>query len=540
MIARDLVPAVLRAEWAREGHYPDRDLFGLFDEQACAHPEREAVVDDTSRVTYAELGSASRRLANQLADAGIRPGEVVAVQLPNSWQACAAQLAVAATGAVCLTYPMTAWERESEELLGRSGAVAAIVPGHWAERDYVGMVEGLRRRLPALRRPFAMGAERRGAVRLEPESGEDRWRRRRIDANGPACILVSSGTEALPKLVLYSHNGMAGGRGNFLGAFGVEEMRCWVLVPLASGLGSNGVCSVLARHGRTLVLSGSFSPDRTAMGLGERRPTHLLGVPAMLRLLLASPRLPEADISSLRMVLLGGASAPETLIREVEERLGCPCILGYGSADGVNVHPQLDDPPDKRYRTVGRPSPGLSSVRIVDPFGGDVEPGQVGEIWARGPISPLSYCNSPELDARYRTEDGWLKTGDVGYLDGEGYLVVAGRIKDVIIRGGQTISSAQVEDRIQGYPGVLLAACVGMPDEVLGERVCAFVAMREGAEAPELEELRRHLLDGGLDRHCLPERLEVVSEMPMNASGKIVKRHLLARLGVPVASEARG
>src|SRR5262249_15459570 len=162
----------------------------------------------------------------------------------------------------------------------------------------------------------------------DPLAGDDRWRRRRIDPNGPASILVSSGTEALPKLVLYSHNGMAGGRGNFIGAFGVEGMRCWVLVPLASGLGSNGVCSGLARHGQTLILSSSFSPDRTALGLGERRPTHLLGVPAMLRLVLASPRLPDADASSVRTVLLGGASAPEGLIREVEERLGCCCILG--------------------------------------------------------------------------------------------------------------------------------------------------------------------------------------------------------------------
>ena len=181
MIARDLVPASLRSEWGRAGHYPDRDLFGLFEERACMHPDREAVHDDSGRVTYAELAAATRRLANQLADAGIRPGEVVAVQLPNSWQACAAQLAVAATGAVCLTYPMTAWERESEELLGRSGAVAAIVPGHWAERDYVGMVDGLRRRLPALRQPFAMGAERRGAVRLDPLAGDDRWQCQHLD-----------------------------------------------------------------------------------------------------------------------------------------------------------------------------------------------------------------------------------------------------------------------------------------------------------------------------------------------------------------------
>jgi non-ribosomal peptide synthetase component E (peptide arylation enzyme) len=540
MIPHDLVPAALRSEWSRAGHYPDRDLFGLFEDHAGAHPDRDAVVDDSGAVDYATLAAAARRLANQIAGAGVRPGEVVAVQLPNSWEACAVQLAVAAIGAVCLTYPMTARERESAELLGRSGAVAAIVPAHSTEHDHVTMVAGLGRRLPALRRILAVGGERRGAVRLDPLAGDDRWRRRRIDPNGPASILVSSGTEALPKLVLYSHNGMVGGRGNFMGGFGPEGMRCWVLVPLASGLGSNGVCSVLARHGSALVLSSRFSPDRTVAALAERRPTHLLGVPAMLRLLLASPQLERADLSSLRAVVLGGASAPQALMHEVEERLGCRCILGYGSADGVNCHPRLDDPPDKRYTTVGRPSPGLSSIRIVDESGRDQPVCQPGEIWARGPISPLGYFNSPELNARYRTEDGWLRTGDVGLIDEDGYLVVAGRTKDVIIRGGQTISSARIENLILGHPDVLLAACVGAPDDLLGERVCAFVVARPGAPRPGLEDLRDFLLLAGLDRHSLPERLEIVPEMPVNASGKIVKRHLLARLGVPAAGEVGG
>jgi acyl-CoA synthetase len=287
---------------------------------------------------------------------------------------------------------------------------------------------------------------------------------------------------------------------------------------------------VLARHGVTLVLASSFSPDRTAAGLGDLRPTHLIGVPAMLRLLLASPVLEGADTSSLRVVVLGGASAPASLLHAIEDRLGCQCVLDYGSADGVNCHPLLDDPPDKRYSTVGRPLPGLSSVRIVDEHGRDLPPGEPGEIWARGPISPLRYYNSPELDARYRTEDGWLKTGDIGVLDADGYLVVAGRSKDVIIRGGQTISPAHVESLVMGHPDVVVAACVGVPDELLGERICACIVLRAGAEPPDLEGLRAFLLAAGLDRHLLPERLEVLPELPVNASGKVVKRRLMAQL----------
>jgi non-ribosomal peptide synthetase component E (peptide arylation enzyme) len=531
--AQDLVPASLRAEWRQLGYYPGRDVFGSFEDHALADPDKPAVVDDSGTVRYAGLAAAARRVANRLADAGVWPGDVVAVQVPDSWQMCAAQLGVTAVGAVCLPCPMAAWKPEMTELLGRSGAVAAIVRGRHGDRDLAAMLGSLRGRVPSLRHIFVLGeGGGAGVVPLELVAGDDRWRRREIDADDPAWIMVTSGSESLPRLVLYSANALVGARGNFLGAFGTDGMRCWACVPQGAAFASDAVSAVLARHGATLILSSSLSPDRLAAGLGERRPTHMLTVPSMLRMLLASTVLPRAGSSSLRVIVLAGERAPAAWLQEAEKRMGCRVVPDYGGADGVQCHPLLDDPPEKFSSTNGRPSPWLADIRVVDAEGHDLGPNQPGEIWARGPVTPMCFVNSPELDARYRTPDGWAKTGDQGVIDSDGYLLVLGRLDDLIGRGARSISASQLEELILTHPGVLHAACVGVPDDVLGERVCACVVPRPGCRPPELAELRELLGEAGIDRDCLPERLEIVAYMPTSATGKILKRRLLELLGV--------
>jgi non-ribosomal peptide synthetase component E (peptide arylation enzyme) len=540
MNAPDLVPAELRAEWRRLGYYPGLDFFGSFEDHALAHPNRPAVVDDSGTVCYGGLAAAARRVANRLADAGVSPGDVVAVQVPDSWQVCAAELGVTAVGAVCMPIPMAAWERELTELLGRSGAVAAIVRGRHGDRDQAAMIESLRDRLPALRHIFVLGEGGTGSIHLDLLAGNAGWRRREIDPDAPAWIMVTSGTESLPKLVLYSANATVGARGNFVGAFGTDGMRCWVCVPQGGAFASNAASGVLARHGATLILSAAFSPDRLAAGLGERRPTHMLMVPTMLRMLLASEGLRRADTSSLRVIVLAGERTPASWLQDAEKRLGCRVVPDYGGADGVQCHPLLDDPPDKFYSTVGRPSPRLADIRIVDADGRDLGPNQPGEIWARGPVTPMCFVNAPDLNARYRTADGWAKTGDEGMIDGDGYLHVLGRIKDIIKRGGLSISAAHLEELIQVHPAVLHVACVAVPDEILGERVCACLVPRPGCQPPDLAELRAFLEKAGIDRHRLPEQVEVVPHMPTSPTGKVMKRRLLELIGTSQPVPAAG
>jgi len=212
-------------------------------------------------------------------------------------------------------------------------------------------------------------------------------------------------------------------------------------------------------------------------------------------------------------------------------------VNGYGCSDGAICMTGWDDPPEKIAATVGRPSPSLCQIRILDDDGKELPVGEVGEVCAQGPMSPLRYFNSPELDARYRFDGGWVRTGDLGALDEDGYLRIAGRKKDIIIRGGYNISPAETEAALLTHPAVAEAACVGMPDERLGERMCAFVVLRDGHPLPPLADIDQHLTGVGLARIKCPERIEAIDAMPLNPTGKILKRVLRERIGEILAGE---
>ncbi len=533
----DVVPARVREEWTRSGHYPGKDLFRCFEEHALSAPYRPAVIDDSETVDFASLASAAKRVANALVAAGLADGEVVGIQLPNSWQACAVELGVAAAGAVSLPFPTGRGRRDVKSLLSRSEAAAVVVGNGDSSCDNAAVLRSLRDELPLLRHVFALPNHDRDFLALGPvlsgAAGSDAWSPRFLDPDTPGRVLVSSGTEAEPKMVVYSHNGMVGGRGNFIAALNPtgRPMRAFFLVPLGSSYGSNATCSTLARHGATIVLMSRFEAERALASIHEHRPTHILGVPAMFQMMLDCPKIRQVDLSCVEAVVSGGATISTSTVREIEAVFGATFVNLYGSADGTNCHTKPGDGPDRRYTTVGRPNPAVASMRIVDDQGEDLPAGAPGEIWSRGPISPMCYLNAPELDQRYRTEGGWVRTGDVGVLDEEGYLSVVGRMKNIIVRGGENISPEEVENLLHGHPSVLHAACVGMPDRRLGEKMCAFVVPRQGSRPPTLDELTAFLLEEkGLSKHKLPERLELLRELPFNPAGKVLTRVLQERV----------
>ncbi|GLY47353.1 class I adenylate-forming enzyme family protein [Lentzea sp. NBRC 102530] len=487
----DLVPAALRHQWAELGHYPDRDIYDLFAVRVFLDPLRTAVIDDDGELTYGQLNELALRMAANLAARGVRPGDVVAVQLPNGRYAVAADLAVAAVGGVMLPFPVGRGENEARSLVRRSGAVGLIAddPGRaWTTAELLA---------PA------------GVV--EPV---------RSDPNGPARILVSSGSEAEPKMVLYSHNALLGGRGAFVGRLipPGEELRALFLVPLASSFGSNGTTVTLARHGGTLVLQGKFTPESTVELIERARPTHLFGVPTMFKMLLSQP----GDYSSIRVIAPGGAQLDAATAQACREFFDAIVVNVYGSADGVNCHTALDDPPGSG---AGRPNPAVAEILVVDDARQPLPAGEVGEIIARGPMSPLRYVDD-DLNARYRTEDGWVRTGDLGVFDEAGYLSVVGRRKDIVIRGGANISPAEVEQALAAHPSVRDVACVGVPDELMGERLCACLVVSEPVTVAGLGEFL-----SGLARYKHPEHLLVLPEFPLNPAGKVDRDalRLLAR-----------
>ncbi|GAA3761153.1 hypothetical protein GCM10022402_43680 [Salinactinospora qingdaonensis] len=535
VVLADQVPAALRRAWVTQGHCPDRDTFSLFSEHAAAHPARPAVIDTEGTLDYAALDAVARRIALALLAAGLGPTDIVAIQVPNGRRAVAAELAVAAIGALALPYPCGRGRSDSLALLGRSRASAVIAADRAGELRPAAELAALRDHLPHLREILVFGAAPPGCRRLPEEDTLPGWQPAAVDAEAPARVLVSSGSEAEPKMVAYSHNAMCGGRGNYIGALhgGAEPMRALLLAPLASSYGSCGSVT-LARHGGTLLVLDVFDPAAALEMIERHGPTHVYGVPTMLSRIAALAG-PGGVAHPPRAVVASGAALHAETAASCRDRFGCPVINVYGSADGVNCHTGADESAVAEG-VVGHPDPAVAEIAVTGPDGEPLPEGREGEIRARGPMTPLCYVNAPELDARYRTSGGWVRTGDRGVLLSDGALRVVDRIKRVVIRGGYNISPLEVERHISTHPDVADVSCVAVPDAELGERLCACVAQPPAAAPLTLPDLTDYLeRQRGLERRKLPEKLLVLPELPLGPTGKVC-RHTLADLASGAAT----
>ncbi|MFJ6419426.1 class I adenylate-forming enzyme family protein [Streptomyces hydrogenans] len=517
----DRVPRADREAWEVLGLCPDADLFTLFRHHALAFPEREALVDDRGTLAYGELHAEVLRVAALFAEAGLGARDVIALRLPNGRAAVVAELAVYALGAVALPYPLGGGVRDTRTLLSRSRAGGAVLadPGDLAAAAELPFLRAVFTTLP-IPPPGVRRLDRAvpgGAFRpAEPPAG----------ATAPARLLVSSGSETEPKMVAYSHQAMAGGRAAYvraLAGFPAAPPRFLVLVPLASSYGSLGVPVALAALGATLVVRERFDAREALRAIADHRPTHVFGVPTMLRRMADLPRRPGEDINCLRALVSSGAALPASTATACRERFGVPVVTVYGSSDGVNCHTA-----EPSGETAGTPDPAVAAIRIVRPDGTPADPGEPGEIQARGPMTPLCYVGAPELDARYRTSTGWVRSGDLGALDADGRLRVLGRLRNVVIRGGLTLSPAEVEQELGTDPRIAEAVCVPVPDEEFGERLCACVRPAPRAPRPTLEAVTAHLRDRGLERRKFPEYLLVLDRMPLGPTGKVCRRTLAA------------
>ncbi|MFF0750799.1 class I adenylate-forming enzyme family protein [Streptomyces sp. NPDC004267] len=534
----DLLPAGLRRSWAVDGTCPDLDLYSLFRARQIADLHRTAIHDAKGTLCYTALDRRARSLAEGLRGLGIVPGDVVAVQLPDRRDAVIADLAIAALGAVALPFPVGRGAVEAECLLRRAKAVAVIAATEHRSRTPAAGLVTIAPALPALRHVISAGPGTppagtiplRELLRTDPTG----FVPARPDPDSAARILVSSGSEAEPKMIAYSHNALAGGRGNFFASLipDATPPRCLFLVPLASAFGSNGTAVTLARHGGSLVLLDHFTPEAALAAMREHAPTHVLGVPTMIRMMLEHKERTGERVPAPTALVLGGAPLDEATASAAAEAFGCHVVNLYGSADGVNCHTGLDHkvpPTDRSGVVAGRPDPRVAEIRVVDTETHEPLPGgRTGEIVARGPMTPLCYVAAPELDARYRTPEGWVRTGDLGHLDEDGVLHVVGRLKDVVIRGGANISPAEVERELAGHPAVRDVVCVGVPDPLMGERLVACVVVRGGA-APTPDDLGAHLTARGVDRYKHPEHVLLVDALPLTAAGKTDRAALRRR-----------
>jgi acyl-CoA synthetase len=530
----DLVPQVLRQEWTARGWCPGEDTFSVFAARAQQHLDKVAVIDDRGATSYERLHREALSIAKALLAQGVGAGDIVGIHLPNRHEVCAVELGVAAIGAASIAFPIMYREREVGSLLGRSRAIACVTVHSYNGFDHAKLVHKLIGELPDLRSCFVLDGEATGCISLDavladvPQSGGDRERLwSDPDPSAAARIMVTSGTEGEPKMVQYHHHALIGGIANQLTVIGGDSsMRLLLLPPISSGFGSLATFSVIARHGATVILTETFHPTNVLRMIDTHRVTIVGAVPAMMHVLLADDPAAVADMSALRTIYLAGAPIPRALVERTMAAFRCHVVSAYGCSDGAFCCTRPEDPTDKIATTVGRPADMVCSFKIVGPDGNEREPGEIGEIWARGPISPLAYLHSPDLDRRYRDPVGWTKTGDLGTLDADGYLRIVDRLKDIIIRGGFNISPAEVEGELICHPAVSQAACVGTPDERLGEVTRACITLRPAAAAPTLDEVRAFLAQRGLAKYKLPDQLCVVDVMPTNPAGKVLRREL--------------
>lgn len=491
------------------------------------YPGKEALVLGEARDTYSQLGEKVDALAAGLSQLGIGKGEKVGLILPVCLENIYAFFALAKLGAPYV--PMSPQLRafEVRHILGDSEAVAVITVGQMMGHDYVAMIEGVRSELPNLRHVIVYGdGVKGGAIALaellaaEPAPHS----RELVGPDDLVGLMYTSGTTGLPKGAMHTHRAVLTQVAITLQIFQPEDLAAMLNhFPMFHHSGIAAPLMFLLSGGK-LVLGQRFDPRQALRSIEEERISFVVGAPVTAMLMLKMADAEQRDLSSLRVFGMGGSLCPPELIRALKERLGCGVFNGLGITEaGFVSTTKPDDPEDVQARTVGRPAQGVE-VKIVDDERHEVPVGQAGEIACRSPMLMEGYYKRPEETAAVLDEEGWYYTGDVGSLDEEGYLSIFDRKKDMIIRGGENIYPAEIENYLVTHPMIKMAAVIGVPSEVGGERVRAYILPVEGAELTEIEVV--NYCRGQIATYKLPEEVRFVESFPLSALWKVQKYKL--------------
>ncbi|MCW2545894.1 MAG: fadK, partial [Mycobacterium sp.] len=450
----------------------------------------------------------ARAFAGALQSRGVRAGDVVAVQLPNWYEGAVTQLAVALCGAVLLPVVQIYGPHELGFILRQSGACALVLPGVWRGRDYAAML-GAFGDLPRLQIVVVVADDvPAGCLSWDELAAANApYTIPEVTADDVALLVYTSGTTADPKGVQHSHATLLAEVFSEVGTApaGADAVHLAVF-PSGHVAGLLGLLRMIVL-GTPTVLMDVWNPVRAAQLIDDHGVTWSVGAPVHLAALLDQREAGSVRLSSLREYMVGAASVPASLV-ERADAAGIAAYRCYGSSEHPTVssgHP--GDPLSKRAFTDGRLLTG-NEVRLVDEIGHDVNDGCEGELVTRGPELFIGYRNA-ELDREAFLPGGWFRTGDIGRFDTDGFLTITDRKKDIIVRGGENISSKEIEDVLATHSAIAEVAAVGAPDDRYGERVCVYVVLRDG-ETLDLESLARHFQAAGVARQKTPERLVVV------------------------------
>ncbi|EIN3083093.1 cyclohexanecarboxylate-CoA ligase [Escherichia coli] len=535
-----------RAAYRQQGLWGDASLADYWQQTARAMPDKIAVVDNHgASYTYSALDHAASCLANWMLAKGIESGDRIAFQLPGWCEFTVIYLACLKIGAVSVPLLPSWREAELVWVLNKCQAKMFFAPTLFKQTRPVDLILPLQNQLPQLQQIVGVDklAPATSSLSLSQIIADNTPLTTAITTHGDelAAVLFTSGTEGLPKGVMLTHNNILASERAYCARLNLTWQDVFMMpAPLGHATGFlHGVTAPFLIGARSVLLD-IFTPDACLALLEQQRCTCMLGATPFVYDLLNLLEKQPADLSALRFFLCGGTTIPKKVARECQQP-GIKLLSVYGSTESSpHAVVNLDDPLSRFMHTDGYAAAGVE-IKVVDDARKTLPPGCEGEEASRGPNVFMGYFDEPELTARALDEEGWYYSGDLCRMDEAGYIKITGRKKDIIVRGGENISSREVEDILLQHPKIHDACVVAMPDERLGERSCAYVVLKAPHHSLSLEEVVAFFSRKRVAKYKYPEHIVVIEKLPRTASGKIQKfllrKDIMRRLTQDVCEE---
>ena len=531
---------------SRESYYyspgeipPGVTLGEYFEQTAEGHPEKTALIFRERRITWAELKQRVDRLTLAFIDLGIRRGDMIVILFPNRPEFILTLLAAARLGAISVPVSERLRRKEIEYILRQTEAKAVVSVSEFWGFSFSDLFQDLRQTIPTLKHVLVSGARRHAEELVLEEVVTREWGKEYpadyyqevylkefpVEADDHLEIIFTSGTTGTPKGVMHSHNTRCRSALGTAASIGLKPDDIWlIMVPLShtTALVNAFYSSVIKGSG--MVLLETWNVEEAMREITRNRVTLPIGVPTMPIMMLQRPDFDQYDFSSLRAMVLAGAPLPVEVARQIIEKMGCYVTSAYGMTEtAMSNITRPDDPVQVVCETVGRPQPGMEH-KVVDENRRIVPLGEKGEASARGQNVCLGYFKDPDRTVQTIDDRGWIYSGDLATMDEGGNLRIIGRIKDMIIRGGENISPTEMEDILYTYPKIAQVSVVAIPDERLGEKTCACILPKSGEKITQ-EEIKAFFKDK-VAHFKIPDRVELLAEFPTTPSGKIRKNVL--------------
>ena len=535
-----------RAAYRQQGLWGDASLADYWQQTARAMPDKIAVVDNHGATyTYSALDHAASCLANWMLAKGIESGDRIAFQLPGWCEFTVIYLACLKIGAVSVPLLPSWREAELVWVLNKCQAKMFFAPTLFKQTRPVDLILPLQNQLPQLQQIVGVDklAPATSSLSLSQILADNTPLTTAITTHGDelAAVLFTSGTEGLPKGVMLTHNNILASERAYCARLNLTWQDVFMMpAPLGHATGFlHGVTAPFLIGARSVLLD-IFTPAACLALLEQQRCTCMLGATPFVYDLLNLLEKQPADLSALRFFLCGGTTIPKKVARECQQR-GIKLLSVYGSTESSpHAMVNLDDPLSRFMHTDGYAAAGVE-IKVVDNARKTLPPGCEGEEASRGPNVFMGYFDEPELTARALDEEGWYYSGDLCRMDEAGYIKITGRKKDIIVRGGENISSREVEDILLQHPKIHDACVVAMPDERLGERSCAYVVLKAPHHSLSLEDVVAFFSRKRVAKYKYPEHIVVIEKLPRTASGKIQKfllrKDIMRRLTQDVCEE---